>query len=47
MKREPHILQTILDESISESIDRLTLQGINMQIKYPDVPVIVCVDREN
>jgi len=46
MKREPHILQTILDESISESIDRLTLQGINMQIKYPDVPVIVCVDRE-
>lgn len=46
MKLEPEILQSILDESITESIDRLTLQGISMQIKYPDEPVIVKVDKE-
>jgi PAS domain S-box-containing protein len=46
MKREPQILQSILDESISDAIDRLTLQGINMQIKYPDEPVIVSVDKD-
>jgi PAS domain S-box-containing protein len=46
MKREPQILQSILDESITEAIDRLTLQGINMQIKYPDEPVIVSVDKD-
>lgn len=46
MKREPQILQSILDESISEAIDRLTLQGINMQIKYPDEPVVVSVDKD-
>jgi two-component system, sporulation sensor kinase E len=46
MKIEPQILQSILDESISEAIDRLTLQGINMQIKYPDEPVIVSVDKD-
>ena len=46
MKRAPQILQSILDESITETIDRLTLQSINMQIKYPDEPVIVSVDKE-
>lgn len=46
MKREPQILQSLLDESISDAIDRLTLQGINMQIKYPDEPVIVLVDKD-
>jgi PAS domain S-box-containing protein len=46
MKLEPQILQSVLDESITETIDRLTLQGINMQIKYPDEPVIVKVDKE-
>jgi PAS domain S-box-containing protein len=46
MKREPQILQSIIDESITDAIDRLTLQGINMQIKYPDEPVIVEVDKE-
>jgi PAS domain S-box-containing protein len=46
MKLEPEILQSILDESITDTIDRLTLQGINMQIKYPDEPVMVKVDKE-
>ena len=46
MKSEPQILQSIMDESISDAIDRLTLQGINMQIKYPDEPVIVSVDKD-
>jgi PAS domain S-box-containing protein len=46
MKMEPHILQSILDDSISVAIDRLTLQGINMQVKYPDEPVFVNADKE-
>jgi len=46
MKMEPHILQSIVDESIGQAIDRLTLQGITMKIKYPDQPVIVTVDKE-
>lgn len=46
MKLQPEILQSVLDESITETIDRLTLQGINMQIKYPDEPVVVKVDKE-
>ena len=46
MKMERHILQTILDESIGQAIDRLTLQGINMQIKYPDEPVYILADKE-
>jgi PAS domain S-box-containing protein len=46
MKIEPHILQNIVDDSISVAIDRMTLQGINMQIKYPDEPVLVNADKE-
>lgn len=46
MKMEPHILQSIMDESIMEAIDRLTLQRIKLEIKYPDHPVIVTVDKE-
>lgn len=46
MKLEPQVLQSIVDESITDAIDRLTLHGINMQIKYPDEPVIVTVDKE-
>jgi two-component system, sporulation sensor kinase E len=46
MKLEPEILQSILDESITEAIDRLTLHGISMQIKYPDEPVVIKVDKE-
>jgi PAS domain S-box-containing protein len=46
MKMEPHVLQSIMDESIGEAVDRLTLKGINLKIKYPDDPVIVTVDKE-
>jgi two-component system, sporulation sensor kinase E len=46
MKMEPHVLQSIMDESILEAIDRLTLQRIKLEIKYPDTPVLVTVDKE-
>ena len=46
MKMETHVLQSIMDESILDAIDRLTLQRIKLEIKYPDVPVIVTVDKE-
>jgi PAS domain S-box-containing protein len=46
MKMEPHALQSIMDESILDAIDRLTLQRIKLEIKYPDTPVVVAVDKE-
>ena len=46
MNLEPHVLQSIVDESIGEAVDRLTLKGINLKIKYPHDPVIVTVDKE-
>lgn len=46
MKMETHVLQSIMDESILDAIDRLTLQRIKLEIKYPDVPVVVTVDKE-
>lgn len=46
MKMEVHVLQSIMDESVLDAIDRLTLQRIKLEIKYPDVPVVVTVDKE-
>ncbi|OQP46947.1 hybrid sensor histidine kinase/response regulator [Niastella yeongjuensis] len=46
MKMESHVLQSIMDESILDAIDRLTLQRIKLEIKYPDTPVLVTVDKE-
>lgn len=46
MKMELHVLQSIMDESVLDAIDRLTLQRIKLEIKYPDVPVMVTVDKE-
>jgi len=46
MKLEPHILQSIVDESVMDAIDRLTLQRIKLEIKYPNEPVVVTVDKE-
>ncbi|OQP66000.1 hybrid sensor histidine kinase/response regulator [Niastella vici] len=46
MKMESHVLQSIMDESVLDAIDRLTLQRIKLEIKYPDVPVMVTVDKE-
>lgn len=46
MKMEKHVLQSVMDESILDAIDRLTLQRIKLEIKYPDIPVVVTVDKE-
>jgi PAS domain S-box-containing protein len=39
-------LQSIMDEAIGEAIDRITLQHINMQIKYGDEPCYVLANKE-
>jgi signal transduction histidine kinase len=43
---ERHALQPILDDSIAESLDRITLQHIHMQIKYPEEPVYIMANKE-
>lgn len=43
---EKSALQAILDDSISESLDRITLQHINMQIRYPDEPAYIMANKE-
>lgn len=37
-------LQTILDESISAALDRITLQRINMKVSYPEFPCYIKAD---
>jgi signal transduction histidine kinase len=39
-------LQAIMDESISESLDRITLQHVNMQIRYSNEPCYIMANRE-
>jgi len=39
-------LQSVMDDSISESLDRITLQRINMQIRYSDEPSYIMANRE-
>ncbi|MBD0276449.1 MAG: response regulator [Flavisolibacter sp.] len=39
-------LQSIMDESIAEAIDRITLQRINMQIRYANDPCYIMGNRE-
>ena len=39
-------LQSIMDESISEALDRITLQHVNMQIKYANEPCEVMANKE-
>ncbi len=39
-------LQTIMDESIAEALDRITLQHVNMQIKYADEPCNIMANKE-
>jgi len=43
---EKHPLQGIMDDTIASAIDRITLQRINLQIKYTDEPAFVMADRE-
>jgi PAS domain S-box-containing protein len=39
-------LQSILDESIGEALDRITLQHVNMQIKYANEPCYILANKE-
>ncbi|WP_333818946.1 hybrid sensor histidine kinase/response regulator [Ohtaekwangia sp.] len=40
------ILQTALDDSISAALDRITLQHINMHVRYPEYPCYIQADSE-
>lgn len=39
-------LQAIMDESISEALDRITLQHVNMQIRYCNEPCYIMANKE-
>lgn len=39
-------LQSIMDDSIAEALDRITLQRINMQIRYCNEPCYIMANRE-
>lgn len=43
---EKHTLQSIMDESIAEALDRITLQHVNMQVKYANEPCYVMANKE-
>ena len=42
---EKHLLQDILDESIAAAADRINLQKIKVQKKYPEQPLEISADR--
>ncbi len=46
MNLEKKLLQGILDETIAEALDRITLQKIKMKIKYDEKPAYIIADRE-
>jgi signal transduction histidine kinase len=39
-------LQSVMDESIAEAVDRITLQHVNMQIRYANEPCYVLANKE-
>ena len=39
-------LQAIMDDSIAEALDRITLQHVNMQIRYANVPCFIMANKE-
>lgn len=41
-----YTIQAIMDESIGEAIDRITLQHVNMQIRYPNDPCMIMANKE-
>jgi PAS domain S-box-containing protein len=43
---EKHSLQSIMDEAIAEALDRITLQRINMQIRYANAPCFMMANKE-
>src|SRR5690606_20226078 len=46
MNLEKRILQGIIDETISEALDRITLQKIKMKLKYDEKPAYIIADRD-
>jgi signal transduction histidine kinase len=43
---EKQTLQAIMDESIADALDRITLQRINMQIRYCNEPCTIMANKE-
>lgn len=43
---EQHSVQSIMDEAIAEALDRITLQKINMQVRYANQPCHIMANRE-
>jgi PAS domain S-box-containing protein len=43
---EKQTLQSIMDESIGEALDRITLQHVNMQIKYANEPCYIMANKD-
>lgn len=43
---EKQSLQGIMDEAIQEALDRITLQHINMQIRYANTPCYIMANKE-
>ncbi|HEY1022031.1 MAG TPA: ATP-binding protein [Flavisolibacter sp.] len=39
-------LQSVMDEAIAEALDRITLQRINMQIRYANLPCNIMANKE-
>lgn len=39
-------LQSIMDDSIAEALDRITLQHVNMQIRYANMPCFIMANKE-
>jgi PAS domain S-box-containing protein len=43
---DKYSLQAVMDEAISEALDRITLQRINMDIRYANSPCYIMANRE-
>lgn len=43
---EERVLQTILDDVVAASIDRITLKRIKLDVQYPNEPVTIMADAE-
>lgn len=43
---ERQSLQSLMDESLAEALDRITLQHVNMQIRYSNEPCYIMANKE-
>ncbi|MDQ6608873.1 MAG: ATP-binding protein, partial [Bacteroidota bacterium] len=43
---EKHTLQSIMDEAIAQALDRITLQHINMDVRYTNAPCYIKASKE-